>query len=202
MKILKSFSFGLFGIAGIVLLVALFVNGKYAVEKNVTINRPLETVFDFAVHLKNQDKFSTWAGMDPDMKKTFTGTDGTVGFVSAWESEHEQVGRGEQEIMAIEPGKRVDFELRFFEPFVATDQAYFTFNEIDANSTEIAWGFNGKMDYPMNLMLLFMDMEAMLGKDLQTGLDNMKKLLESEPIEVLEPIVDSLSVDSLEVKNL
>jgi hypothetical protein len=36
--------------------------------------------------------------MDPDMKKTYRGTDGTVGFVSEWESNKKDVGTGEQEI--------------------------------------------------------------------------------------------------------
>jgi len=34
------------------------------------------------------------------------------------------------------------------------------------------------MPYPMNLMLLFTDMEGMLGKDLSAGLGNLKAILE------------------------
>lgn len=34
------------------------------------------------------------------------------------------------------------------------------------------------MKYPMNLMMLFMDMEKQLAPDLQNGLDNLKTLLE------------------------
>jgi hypothetical protein len=34
------------------------------------------------------------------------------------------------------------------------------------------------MPYPMNLMLPFMNMEQMLGKDLQDGLNNLKVVLE------------------------
>jgi hypothetical protein len=34
------------------------------------------------------------------------------------------------------------------------------------------------MKYPMNLTLLFMDMDTMLGKDLSGGLSNLKALLE------------------------
>ena len=51
--------------------------------------------------------------MDPDMKKTYRGTDGTVGFVSAWDSEKDDVGKGEQEIIKITDGERIDYELRF-----------------------------------------------------------------------------------------
>jgi hypothetical protein len=112
------------------------------------------------------------------MKKTFQGTDGTVGFVSAWKSENPDVGVGEQEIMNIVEGKRIDYELRFFEPFEATDQAYITVDGIGANETVVKWGFNGSMSYPSNLMLLVMSMEDMLGGDLEKGLDNLKVLME------------------------
>ncbi len=46
------------------------------------------------------------------------------------------------------------------------------------NATKVKWGFSGRMDYPMNLMLLFMNMEEMLGKDLDKGLQNLKAVLE------------------------
>jgi hypothetical protein len=35
------------------------------------------------------------------------------------------------------------------------------------------------MPYPMNTMLLFMNMDGMLGKDLEGGLTNLKAKLES-----------------------
>jgi hypothetical protein len=34
------------------------------------------------------------------------------------------------------------------------------------------------MPYPMNLMLLCMNMDKMIGKDLETGLTNLKGVLE------------------------
>jgi hypothetical protein len=36
------------------------------------------------------------------------------------------------------------------------------------------------MKYPMNLSLLIMDMDAMLGKDLSGGLSNLKVLLDKK----------------------
>ena len=57
------------------------------------------------------------------MKKHFSGTDATIGFVAGWKSDNEQVGVGEQEIVKISP-TRIDYELRFKEPFEATDNAY------------------------------------------------------------------------------
>ncbi len=42
---------------------------------------------------------------DPLMKKQFKGTDGTVGFLYAWDSQNNEVGKGEQEIERIKDGK-------------------------------------------------------------------------------------------------
>jgi hypothetical protein len=156
------------------------VKKEYAAERQITINEPKTEVFDYVKFLRNQDNFSKWATMDPAMKKDFRGTDGEVGFVSAWDSEMQSVGKGEQEITGIDEGNRIDFELRFMEPFEATDNAYMVTESVNDSVTNVKWGFDGKMKYPMNLMLLFMDMEGMLGGDLEQGLTNLKGVLENQ----------------------
>jgi hypothetical protein len=180
MKILKIILFSIIGIIALVLIVALFVEKDYAVVRQVVINKSKTEVFEFTKYLKNQNQYSVWASADPNMKKDFRGTDGEVGFVSAWDSEKKDVGKGEQEIMKIVDGERIDYELRFIEPFEAKDLAYMTFEATGDSTTLVKWGFNGHMNYPMNMTLLFMDFDAMLGKDLEEGLQNLKVLLEKE----------------------
>ena len=75
------------------LVVALFTPDSYDVEREVIINQPKSIVFNYVKLLKNQDEYSKWARMDPDMQKSFRGTDGTVGFISAWDSENPDVGK-------------------------------------------------------------------------------------------------------------
>jgi len=180
MKIAKRILLGILGIIVLLLVVALFVKKEYAVEREIAINKPKQEVFDYVKFLKNQDNFSVWAQTDPNMKKDFRGTDGTVGAVSAWDSENKQVGKGEQEIKNIIEGERIDFELRFLKPFEATDNAFMSTEAVGGNQTKVKWGFNGKMPYPMNLMLLVMNMDKMLGDQLQTGLNNLKTILEKQ----------------------
>jgi hypothetical protein len=180
MKILKNLLFVIVGIIALLLIIAVFVRKEYAVEKEVVINKPKTEVFDYIKYLKNQDNYSVWNQMDPNQKRTYTGTDGTPGFIYAWDSDKDNVGKGEQEIKTINEGERIDLELRFKEPFEATDKAYMTTEAVADNETKVKWGFNGKMNYPMNLMLLFMDMESMLGDDLQKGLNNLKGVMESQ----------------------
>ena len=166
------------GLIALLLIVALFVKKEYAVVREVTINKPRQVVFDYVKYLKNQDNYSVWAKLDPNMKKDYSGTDGTLGFVSAWESNVKDVGSGEQEITKITDGERLDMELRFLKPFKSTDFAYIITENVSDNQTKVMWGFTGKMPYPMNIMLLCMNMDKMLGNELQTGLNNLKSTLE------------------------
>ena len=53
-----------------------------------------------------------------------------------------------------------------------------TFAEVGPNQTEVGWGFDGKMSYPMNLMIPLMNMEKMLSGDFKTGLENLKTVME------------------------
>ena len=175
---IKKISLLIASIIAIPFIIALFMKTDYSVEQNVTINATNAEVFNYIKLLKNQDNFSKWAMMDPNMKKSYQGVDGTVGFVSAWDSENEEVGKGEQEIIKISEGKRIDFELRFLSPFEATSPAYMITTAISENTTNVAWGFQGHIDYPMNIMFLFMNFEQVIGDDLQTGLNNLKVIIE------------------------
>jgi hypothetical protein len=166
------------GIVALLLIVALFLNGNYSVEREVTINKPKQEVFDYVKYLKNQNQFSVWAKIDPDMKTEFRGEDGTVGFVSAWDSENKKAGKGEQKIIGIKPGEHIDYEIHFIKPFESTDYAFIEFKSISDSATNVKWAFNGEMKFPMKLMLLFMNMEKMLAPDLQNGLNNLKAILE------------------------
>ena len=180
MKFVKLFLIILVALLVIFLLVAAVSPSSYDVERTVTIEKSKSEVFNYVKLLKNQDNYSKWAKIDPGMQKDFRGEDGTVGFVSAWTSDHPDVGKGEQEIVGMQEGSRIDYELRFIEPFESTSPAFMTTDSLDSTLTEVKWAFHGDMPYPMNIMLLFMDMEEMLGNDLAGGLENLKAILEKE----------------------
>lgn len=165
-------------IVGALLVAGLFTRKQMTASRSVVINRPVAEVFGFVRLLKNQDLFSKWASMDPNMKKSFQGEDGTVGAVSSWQSQMKNVGAGEQEITGIAVNQYIDYALRFLWPFKSTANVRLATEAVDANATRVIWSFDSKMDYPMNLMLLFKDMEKGIGDDFQTGLDTLKSVLE------------------------
>jgi uncharacterized protein YndB with AHSA1/START domain len=176
MKILKKILIVVVIIIAIPLIIALFVKKEYSIEREITINKPQKEVFNYVKYLKNQDYYSKWVMTDPEMKKDFRGTDGTEGFVYAWDSKNKNAGKGEQEITKITEGERLDIEVRFEKPFEGIATTPITTEALSENQTKVKWGMNGKSKYPMNFMNLFMD--NMLGKDLEISLTNLKGILE------------------------
>jgi len=179
MKLLKTILTLLLVLVSIPFITGIFVSQEYSVVREITIAHPKTEVFQYIKLLKNQDSFSSWLLKDPNMTKSYKGVDGEVGFVSAWNSDDPNVGVGEQEIIAINEGKRIEYAVRFKEPFQASDEAYMEVEEINQNQTKVIWGFEGRMDYPMNTMLLIMDMEKMIGEDFFTGLQKLKSVMEN-----------------------
>jgi len=165
------------GLIAILLIIAAFTKKSYSIQRETVINRPIGDVFDYIRYLKNQDYFNKWVMMDPNLKKSFRGTDGTVGFVYAWEG-NKKAGKGEQEIKNISENKKMEIEVRFEKPFKGISQAPFTTEAIAANQTKVTWGLSSTMNYPMNVMLVFMNMDKLLGNDMETSLGNLKSILQ------------------------
>lgn len=182
MKILKSILLVLLILIAIPLIAAIFIPKDFAVARTVVIDKPKDEVFAYIKHLKNQNNYGKWNLIDPNMKNTYTGEDGKVGFVSAWESENDSVGIGEQEILKIVEGERIETELRFTKPFDAVNYASMATESIEDGKTKVVWGFSGSFPYPMNLMLVFMDLEGDIGGDFEEGLQNLKNILETGSI--------------------
>ena len=146
------------------------------IEKNVSVNKNINEVFNFLKQTKNQDRFSVWNMKDPNMKRDYSGTDGTKGFVYSWDSKDKNVGAGSQEIKNISEGNRIDYELRFIRPMQNTAASSFVLNKIDENSTSVTWTFQSPTKFPMSLFAPIF--KNMLGKQLNQSLQNLKALLE------------------------
>lgn len=180
MKILKKILIGVGILIALVLITALFVKNDYTIEREIVINKPKQEVFDYIKLLKNQAYYSKWVMQDPKVKREEKGIDGTVGFVTSWDSENDEVGKGEQEIKGVVEGERLDLALHFIKPFEGRATAYMTTEAVTENQTKVKWGFKGSMPYPFNIMRIIMNIENHLGGDLSTGLTNLKGVLEKQ----------------------
>jgi hypothetical protein len=178
MEIVLWIVIGILGIIVLLLVIGFFSRRDYTASREIIINKPKAFVYAYLKLLKNQNKWSVWGSMDPEMRTRFTGTDGTEGFVSAWDSDIKNVGQGEQKILKVVEGERIDYEIKFIKPFQSISWAFLTVATANENQTLVHWEFTGKMNFPMNLMLIFMNMEKMIGNDFSKGLQNLKAILE------------------------
>ena len=172
----------LYVIAALLLIVAvlgLIAPSGYEVSRTIQIQREQEIVYHYLRYLQNPRHYSVWAKMDPKQEVYFSGIDGEVGFILGWKSEIDSVGSGEQEIKSLQPFSQIKTEVRFKEPFESIGNSEMNISSIDSVSTEVSWKFSGTSSFPMNAILLFMDMDSMLGKDIEDGLSNLKKILET-----------------------
>jgi hypothetical protein len=163
----------------LILIVALFTKKDYTIGQEIIINKPLPEVFNYLKHIKNQDYFSKWVMTDPGMKKEFKGTDGSAGFIYAWDSKNKQAGAGEQEIITIEDGRLIDIEVRFARPFSSVAKTPFKTESVSPDQTRVTWGMSSKMKYPLNIMLM-MNLDKMLARDIQLSLVTLKNILEGK----------------------
>jgi hypothetical protein len=183
MKLLKRILLGLLFLIALLLIIALFIPKETLVRRSIRINRAQTEVFNYVKQLKNQPEYGVWWRADPNMKITTSGTDGQVGFVHGWDSKDENVGAGQQKIIAINSStykSKISIELKFIRPFKSVNPSYIQTKTFAPKQTEVAWAITSKMPYPFNLMGALMNMEEMLGSDLEKGLNNLKVLLEKE----------------------
>jgi hypothetical protein len=159
-------------------IAALFLSSDYCIEKEIVIDKPKQDVFNYVKQLKNNVHYNKWSMADPAMKLEYSGVDGTVGFISAWDSSNKNVGKGEQEIIKVEEGRRVDFALRFIKPFENKANAYFITEALSNDQTKVTWAFTGTRNYTNRIMHVMLNLKKMLGNDLGTGLNTLKNVLE------------------------
>lgn len=152
----------------------------FRVQRSTTINLPPERVFPLVDDFHEWASWSPWEKLDPAMNRTFGGAASGVGATYAWEG-NKKVGTGRMEIQQSSPSSRVVVKLDFLKPFEAHNTADFTFEPVGA-STQLTWAMYGPSPYMMKVMGIFMNMEAMVGKDFEAGLANLKSVAETRAV--------------------
>jgi hypothetical protein len=175
MKIIKKILVFLLAIVALVFIVGLFLPKEYTVTVATTVNKPQQEVFNFVKMLKNQEQYSTWILTDPNCKITYTGTDGTVGASSTWDSKDDNVGAGSQTITKM-TSDRYDVDLNFTRPYESKQKAATFVKTIDANSCSLVEEFYGSDAYPMNIMS-FIGKKIITDAFVENG-KNVKEILE------------------------
>ena len=169
-------------LAGAVLLalLALFIITRpptYSVVRKVQVAAPPAEVYARVADFHRWEGWSPWAGLDPSMKTEFAGADGAPGATYHWVG-NDKVGEGRMTIREAAAPERLVINLEFIKPFAAVSTTTFTLAPAGAG-TEIAWRMEGENTFLGKAMSLFGGMDAMIGKDFEKGLGQLKQAAEA-----------------------
>ncbi|TGN19150.1 SRPBCC family protein [Leptospira idonii] len=180
---MKKIILGILGAFVLAIAVLSFIApSDFKLEREIVINQPVPVVFNHLKYLRNHELWNAWSQIDPNMKKSFSGTDGTVGFTSSWESEHEEVGTAEEEIKNIKENERFDTQIRFKKPFEASFNSYITTESVGEKQTKVVLGMADKMPFPVNVISFIvnvcLDQQQKIIDNMDKSLNSLKSILE------------------------
>ena len=169
---------GLLLLAAIVIILAMAMTkpNEMKFERSLTMKASPEKIYAVINDFHNWPSWSPWEALDPAMKKTHSGVPSGVGAVYEWVG-NDKVGQGRMEITATTPSSNVTMKLDFLKPMEAHDQAMFAL-EPQGDSTKVTWTMTGPNNMMSKVMQVFMNMDKMVGKDFETGLGNLKGVVE------------------------
>lgn len=148
----------------------------FAMSRSTTINAPADRVHSHLNDFREWKSWSPWEGLDPDLKRTFTGPETGVGSHYAWAG-NKKAGQGTMEITASTPS-RVEIALEFLVPFKASNVTTFELTPAGAGATQVDWHMTGKRGLLMTVMgKLFFDKS--IAKDFDRGLAQLKAVSET-----------------------
>jgi len=148
----------------------------FEMSRSTTINAPADRVHSLLNDFREWQQWSPWEGLDPNLKRTFTGPATGVGSHYAWAG-NKKAGEGTMEITESTPSS-VAIDLEFLKPFKASNVTAFDLTEAGSGTTRVNWTMTGTRGVIMGLMgKLFFD--KAIGKDFDKGLAQLKAAAES-----------------------
>ncbi|MCA9735555.1 MAG: SRPBCC family protein [Deferribacteres bacterium] len=180
MNALKKIIYVIIAIIVLFFVVGIFLPADYTLEREVTIEKPVDVVFSQVANFENRVKWSPWAAMDPDAKNSFEGTPGEVGSKWIWEGDPQKIGMGSLEIVELNLNENLKTKLEFVSPRAGIANGGFTFEAVEGG-TKATWHFNQKLSYPVERYLGVLLLDKMLAPSFESGLQRLKAQCEALP---------------------
>jgi hypothetical protein len=145
------------------------------ITSEIVINKPQNIVWNYVRLIRNQEHYNVWILQDRNIKMEYTGTDGTPGFIAAWQS-RTRMGDGEQKILTVDDGSSYEAELRF-RNHDNTTTIKLALEPAESGMTKVKYTMLAMPAFPMNMMVPVM--KNMIKKDMDKTLSNLKKTMEA-----------------------
>ena len=166
----------------VLVLAAVIVGGglllpdRAHVERSIVINVPQSQVFTMVNGFERFNEWSPWAKLDPNTHYEFKGPSQGVGAYMSWSSQDAGVGSGSQEVIESTPPTLVRVKLLF-----EGQDGAISFHRLEPMEagTKVTWGFDAEFGNDLiGRWFGYLMFDSMLGTDYETGLANLKAVLE------------------------
>jgi len=148
----------------------------FSVQRSTSIKASPEEIFALINDFHN---WSAWAPQDKEdlsMHRTYSGPTSGTGAVSEWDSTG-SAGKGRMGITESVPLRKISVKVDFVKPLEAHNINEFTL-EPDGALTQVTWAMHGTNLYIMKIMSIFVNMDRVVGKHFEDGLDMLKTAAE------------------------
>ena len=160
---------------GTILIIASTKPDTFRVKRSIDINAKPEKIAANIIDLRKWTSWSPYEKYDPAMKRTYTGNPKGAGAIYAWEG-NSKVGSGRMEITDVSPSL-ISIKLDFIKPIEGHDTADFILTP-EGGATRVTWDMHGPNRFIGKIMHVFFNMDTMVGRDFEAGLQNLKALSE------------------------
>lgn len=150
---------------------------SFRLQRSISIDATSETIAPFIADFHKWQSWSPWEGLDPNLKRSFSGSATGRGAIYAYDGD-KKVGAGRMEILESSP-QRILVQLDFIRPFKANNKAEFSLTP-SGETTTVTWAMFGPQPFMNKLMSIFLNFDKMIGPDFERGLAKLKDLAERQ----------------------
>jgi hypothetical protein len=163
------------GVAGLVGYAVATQPNTFRVQRTETIAAPPEKLVGILSDLRRGAEWSPYEKKDRAMKKTFSGPASGPGSKLEWDG-NSDVGAGSLTVTEVTPAN-IKLNLEMIRPMSANNIVEYSFAP-QGNATSMTWAMHGPMPLISKVMCVFVDLDKMLGADMERGLKDLKALAE------------------------
>ncbi|MEX0985838.1 MAG: SRPBCC family protein [Bacteroidales bacterium] len=176
MKFLKWLLIVLLALAGLLLIIPLFLPsvGITSAETEISISR--ELVFQNVAQYTDREKWDPWLKMEPEAKVTIAPRPELVGSTYAWEGD--KLGTGKMMVDSVVYPSYISSSIWFGDSEDAS-RIQWNFEDTEAG-TKVTWSFTSEGSYPFGRIMMLI-MNGMMKSSFESGLADLKRYLEENP---------------------
>jgi uncharacterized protein YndB with AHSA1/START domain len=150
----------------------------FLVQRTADIKASPDRIYAQITDFRKWGTWSPYEKRDPAMKRQLAGAASGVGAVYEWDGNGE-VGQGRMEIVEVKSPELVVIQLDFVRPLETRNRVEFTLRP-QGDTTHVTWTMKGPSPYVSKLMGVFFDMDALIGRDFESGLASLRAAAERE----------------------